>query len=250
MDNFLSFVVEEWLLFAIAALLLGLITRSFFIARLTGVSVVNPNEAIRVINNDALILDVRLEKEFKQGHIKNAINIPVGALESRMRELDKQKNGPTLICCQTSSRSMLAGKTLRKHGFDKISVLSGGLNAWANANLPLETGNKRDENKDKEKGKKKKKNKHKNKNQEPKNGNSKLAVVDAKTARDSDFENPKSLDNSTDKLTKNTSLGSPADTTSKETNTAVAEDNTPLIDKDPKTEKDADFAPEPVNRKS
>ncbi len=243
MDNFLSFIVEEWLLFAIAALLLGLITRSFFIARLTGVSVVNPNEAIRVINDEALILDVRLEKEFKQAHIKNAINIPVGALESRMRELDKQKSGPTLICCQTSSRSMLAGKTLRKHGFDKISVLSGGLNAWANANLPTETGNKRDENKDKEKGKKKKKNKHKNKNQEPKNGNSELAVLDTKTDADADFASTKSLDNSADELTQNASSDSPTDTTAKE-------NPTPLSNEDPKTEKDADLTPAPVNSKS
>ncbi len=225
MDNFLSFVIEEWLLFAIAALLLGLITRSFFIAKLTGVATVNPNEAIRVINDEALILDVRLEKEFKQGHIKNSINIPVGALESRIREIDKHKSDPILICCQTSSRSMLAGKTLRKHGFDKISVLSGGLNAWTNANLPTELGNKRDE--DKDKGKNKKKSKHKQNKQNKQNTEANTTVP----AITSQLENSDTATNDKDTIITRKEKKSAATEKQITTPKDADFDNTPTTDK-------------------
>ena len=139
MEKLINFVIDQWLLFAIAAFLIFLIARSFVTAKLSGVKDLGTNDAVRMINDNALVLDVRLEKEFATGHIENAVHIPVGALEARIRELEKHKGSPVIVNCQTGNRSMFAAKILRKHGFENVYNLRGGINAWINANMPITT---------------------------------------------------------------------------------------------------------------
>lgn len=143
MEKFIDFVIQQWLLFAIAILLLVMLVRNLFAAKLSGVNNVNANEAVRLMNDDALVLDVRLEKEFKTGHIENAVNIPVGALEARIKELDKYKGKAILVQCQTGNRSLRGAQILKKHGFDDVHNLSGGIMAWINANMPVTKGGKK-----------------------------------------------------------------------------------------------------------
>ncbi|MDH3327110.1 MAG: rhodanese-like domain-containing protein, partial [Gammaproteobacteria bacterium] len=98
----------------------------------------------RMMNDDdTLVLDVRLEKEYKEGHILGSVHIPLGALESRIRELDQYKGNTVVIYCQTGMRSKQAGNTLKKHGFENMFNIDGGLGAWAAANLPVNKTEKR-----------------------------------------------------------------------------------------------------------
>ncbi len=139
-SSFIDFVVEQWLLFAALVLILGLLMRSWLAPRLSGVKELGTQDAIRLLNEDnTVVLDVRLDKEFKTGHILDAYNIPVGALEARVRELEKHKQDPVLVVCQTGNRSLQGAKILRKHGFEQIYSLKGGMAAWINASLPVST---------------------------------------------------------------------------------------------------------------
>ncbi len=65
----------------------------------------------------ALIVDVRTSGEFKGGHIKNAINIPVDSISSKANEL-KQKGKPVITCCASGMRSARAAAILKQNGIE------------------------------------------------------------------------------------------------------------------------------------
>ncbi len=67
---------------------------------------------------EAIVLDVRDEKDYRAGHIENAINIPLGELQGRLGELDKNKD--ILVYCFVGGRSAEASKILSKNGFEHI----------------------------------------------------------------------------------------------------------------------------------
>jgi phage shock protein E len=79
-----------------------------------------------LVQNGAVIVDVRSVQEFKSGHVKNAINIPLDQLKSKIVEL-KKKNKPIITVCRSGARSSMAKQTLKNAG---ITVYNGG--AWNN----------------------------------------------------------------------------------------------------------------------
>lgn len=144
MEQFIDFLFDEWPLTLAFVFIVVLLGRSFLEPILTGVKDLKPQDAVRLMNDEnSLILDVRLEKEFKDGHILEATHIPLGSLESRIKEISEKKNDPVVIYCQTGMRSKQAGSVLKKHGFETMYSLEGGLNAWINANLPINKAAKR-----------------------------------------------------------------------------------------------------------
>ena len=106
--------------------------------RLTGTQQLGPHAATLAMNTDAtVILDVREDSEYKQGHIANAVHIPLGQLAKRLTELDKYRERPLIAYCRTGNRSNSAAQLLHKHGFTTVHNLAGGIVAWQNANLPV-----------------------------------------------------------------------------------------------------------------
>lgn len=94
-----------------------------------------PKEAMGLIVNEeknVTILDVRTKDEYKNGHIKNAILIPVQELEARLGELQKFKNTKILVYCASGSRSVSASRILSKNEFTPYNM-NGGINSWANS---------------------------------------------------------------------------------------------------------------------
>jgi rhodanese-related sulfurtransferase len=94
-------------------------------------------KATRLYNDDALILDVREDKEFASGHIPKAKHIPLGKLASRIQELEKHKGKPILVTCRSGQRSARACGMLKKAGFETVYNQEGGIIAWERANLPV-----------------------------------------------------------------------------------------------------------------
>ncbi len=143
MQQFTTFVTDQWILFLALAGILALLARTWIAPRLSGVKEVNPQEAVRLINSDnAVVLDVRLDNEYKEGHIVSALHIPLGTLEGRIKELEKHRGAPIVVNCRSGQRSMRGCQLLRKHGFDNVYNLSGGIMAWEKATLPLTKGGK------------------------------------------------------------------------------------------------------------
>lgn len=99
-------------------------------------------EATRLINSDAFVLDVREPGEFSAGHIAGARNIPLGKLGERSNELEKFRDQPLVVCCAAGGRSSRACQQLKKLGFENLHNLSGGMDAWLQAGLPVKKGNK------------------------------------------------------------------------------------------------------------
>ena len=138
MDLFISFVTHNWMLIIALFVILGMLFFNLFGGRLRGYQAVGPAESVNLINHqDAIVLDVRENKEYQSGHILNSIHIPQSALAKRITELEKYKSRPVIVGCRSGSRSAFACGLLKKHGFENVYTLSGGVMAWQNANLPL-----------------------------------------------------------------------------------------------------------------
>ena len=108
-------------------------------ARLRGIKEVGVMEATQLINHrDAVVVDVREDKEYFSGHIPQSKHIPLGELKVRLRDLEKFKGKPLVIGCRSGNRSMGACGILKKHGFEEVYNLKGGIIAWEQANMPVE----------------------------------------------------------------------------------------------------------------
>jgi len=103
-----------------------------------GKNAVDPLAATALINHEeAVVLDVRSMAEFKDGHIVNAVNIPLNGLGNNVKQLEKHRKRPIVTVCRSGSRSGAACSLLRKHGFENVKNLRGGMMAWESANLPV-----------------------------------------------------------------------------------------------------------------
>lgn len=72
-----------------------------------------------LLQNGAIIVDVRSKAEYLSGHIKDSINIPVDTLRNNLLKL-KDKNQPIITCCASGMRSAAAKSILKSSGFTKV----------------------------------------------------------------------------------------------------------------------------------
>jgi phage shock protein E len=72
-----------------------------------------------LVQQGAIILDVRSKAEFSGGHIKGAINIPVNVLNNHLGQL-KDKNKTIITCCASGMRSASAKSILQSHGYQNV----------------------------------------------------------------------------------------------------------------------------------
>jgi rhodanese-related sulfurtransferase len=97
---------------------------------------VDVNEASRRQAAGALLVDVREPAEWRQGHAPKAKLIPLGSLNSRLSEIPRQRE--VLLICRSGNRSGTAQRQLLKLGYEQVYNVSGGMNAWAGAGLPVQ----------------------------------------------------------------------------------------------------------------
>jgi rhodanese-related sulfurtransferase len=112
---------------------------SYFGSRIQGIKEVGTLEAVQLINHkDAVIVDVRDQKEFETGHLLNSKLIPLGTIKTRIGELEKYRDRPVIVVCTSGQRSKIAASQLKKMEFAQAYSLVGGVAAWRKAELPLE----------------------------------------------------------------------------------------------------------------
>ena len=139
MEKFFTFLLNHWILSFAFVFLTILLLMETFKRRFLGFMEVESSEAVRLMNHeDAVVLDVREDQEYADGHIVNALHIPVGVLEKRLDELEAHKDKPLIVYCRSGDRATRASVTLRKQGFNNVSKLNGGMLAWKAANLPVQ----------------------------------------------------------------------------------------------------------------
>ena len=84
---------------------------------------------------EAQLVDVREPYEWDAGRIAGALHIELERLAGRSDELDREK--PVIFHCRVGRRSALATQAFRAAGYDAYNM-TGGIQAWAEAGLPLE----------------------------------------------------------------------------------------------------------------
>jgi rhodanese-related sulfurtransferase len=100
---------------------------------------VTPAQICNYIDNHrgVVLLDVRTKEEFEGtsnpnfGTLKNAINIPIGEINKRIKELDQYKNNEIIVFCSHSHRSPQVSYLLSQKGFKKVSNMSGGMSVMS-----------------------------------------------------------------------------------------------------------------------
>jgi rhodanese-related sulfurtransferase len=98
-----------------------------------------PANAVHLINREkAQVIDVSEATEFAAGHVVGAKNIPLDALSDKAKGLPGNKTTPLITVCANGTRSTKAVAQLKTMGYENAQVLTGGLRAWREANLPVE----------------------------------------------------------------------------------------------------------------
>ena len=105
------------------------------------------SEARDCANTETLIIDIREPAEFQRGHIPGAVHLPRGLLEFEIHGLVQRlqspqvtapEEQPIVLYCGTGGRSALAADTMQAMGYRNVRSMSGGIVAWAQANLPVD----------------------------------------------------------------------------------------------------------------
>ena len=99
-------------------------------------------EAFELINNSAVLIDVRDPSEIKEMAygVKSVKNIPLDELKGRLSEVPK--NIQVIVACRSGGRSSQAFGILKNNGFENVANMLGGMNAWSEKSLPVIKGGK------------------------------------------------------------------------------------------------------------
>jgi len=94
-------------------------------------------EALKVPNNDIVLLDVRSEDEYNHGHLAGAINVSHNAVEDNLTQLAQYKDSTVVVYCRSGRRAGVAEDILSSNGFNSLRHLTGDMNGWLEAKLPV-----------------------------------------------------------------------------------------------------------------
>jgi len=142
MEKLLEFTSNHTLLVLALVISFFVVVFSELRRKAGGLVNVEAGEAVKLINNDAVVIDLRSVDAFSKGHIVNARNIPSDELDAKMNNLESIKSKPIVAVCDAGVTSTKAVTTLRSAGFDSVYGLKGGMSGWTQAGLPVVTGKK------------------------------------------------------------------------------------------------------------
>lgn len=92
----------------------------------------------RIERNEALLIDVREESDWAEGHAQGARHLSRGIIELEIEEQVPDTSTSIICYCGGGSRSALVAESLQKMGYTNVRSLTGGLRAWKEAGLPVE----------------------------------------------------------------------------------------------------------------
>jgi rhodanese-related sulfurtransferase len=98
-----------------------------------------PAEARKQVEGgEAVLIDVREEGDWQEGHAKGAKHLSRGVIELEIEEQIPDVTKPIICYCGGGSRSALVTESLQKMGYQNVRSLAGGLRAWKEEGLPTE----------------------------------------------------------------------------------------------------------------
>jgi len=85
-----------------------------------------------------VLVDVREQDEWDEGHIPSAVHVPRGFLESRIEQAAPDRSRQVVVYCAGGNRSAFAAKTLKELGYENVVSLAGGYTDWKRNGLPTQ----------------------------------------------------------------------------------------------------------------
>lgn len=139
MEEFNAFASNNLMLSAIWVALVVMIIVTTIKMKMSPVKQISAQELTFLMNREnGVSLDIRSEKDFKKGHILDAINVSNDKIsENGFAILEKHKYDPIIVVCERGHTAVTVANKLNKEGFAKVSVLKGGMTAWSSAGLPV-----------------------------------------------------------------------------------------------------------------
>jgi rhodanese-related sulfurtransferase len=137
MQRLIEFITHHYLL--APATLVAALAVAFYEMRLRmqSLGALSSPEAVRLMNQGALVLDLRSKELYDAGHIGEARNVQSADLASQADTLKKWREKNVITYCDSGVNGAAAARTLNKLGFTKVFNLQGGLNAWIKDNMPV-----------------------------------------------------------------------------------------------------------------
>lgn len=103
-----------------------------------GGAAISPTNLVTLVNRQgAVIVDIRDGKEFGNGHIAGAVNMPFSSFDSRLEELEPFKDKPIVLVCKIGQHAGTIGRRLKAQGYENVRRLAGGMGEWTASNLPV-----------------------------------------------------------------------------------------------------------------
>lgn len=111
----------------------------------TRIDEIEPQAAKALIDDGTLLIDVREPFEYEAGHIAGSLNIPMAALAAAAdpaspdRDERLAPDQPVVLHCGVGARSLVAADALKDMGFTDVRSMRGGIGAWYEEGLPVES---------------------------------------------------------------------------------------------------------------
>ncbi len=142
MDRLVEYIqVNHWLVAATLAVLVLAIVFEIR-ARAETFAAVSPQDAIRLMNRGAVVIDLRPAEQYAAGHLSGARRMDGEQILKAGDTLKKYRQKPLIVYDESGSLGNSAARQLKAQGFEHAFNLRGGVVAWRADNLPLEKGAK------------------------------------------------------------------------------------------------------------
>lgn len=139
MDHLVPFLLAHWTLSLAFIVLLVLI---FIVEQLCvrkNTMMIGPQEVIGLINHEnAVVVDIRKKDVFVRGHIVNAVHLPFAELKNDIKKIAEHREKPIVVVCAQGVQAVKAAEMIQSYEFNQVKVLKGGMQAWKEAQLPVE----------------------------------------------------------------------------------------------------------------
>jgi rhodanese-related sulfurtransferase len=137
MERLIEYVTRHPLM--AGAIVLALVVVVTFESRIraTAFAAISSQDLIRLMNQGALVLDIRKPDEFAAGHVNGAKQLPSDQILAAGENFKRFKEKPVVVYDESGSLSAAAVRQLNSQGFTKAFSLRGGFAGWRAENLPV-----------------------------------------------------------------------------------------------------------------
>lgn len=123
----------------IVALVFSLFSAVIFAGETPQISQQDLLTALKAPKHNIVVLDVRSAQEYENGHIVDAINVSHNTITENLNFLSQYKDKTVVVYCRSGRRAGVAEHILAENNFKDLRHLTGDMNGWLKAKLPVIT---------------------------------------------------------------------------------------------------------------